>query len=160
MGAMGYFHPVTGDEWGPVGGRELRYLLTWRLWRAARPMSVAELTLWCDQIGVILPGRASKVISDALRWEVIWGRVTRLRRGVYCFTRTPRSTWVWIRRRAEAVLAHIEWARNKRGGHETLHPAPIWGPEVTTPPWSTHRALQPINPVLRSRPRKYRHIGN
>jgi len=158
MVGMGYFYPVIGDEWGPIGGRELRYLLTWRLSQASGPMSVAELVRWCDRMGVILAGRPSKVISDALRWEVIWGRVERLSRGVYCFTRTPRSTWVWIRRRAEAAFAHIGWARNRRSDPHFQHSAPVWGPQVTTPPWSTHRALQPMNPVLRARPRKYKRI--
>ena len=156
MVVMGYFHPVVGNEWGPVGGRELRYLLTWRLRKAGGPMSVADLVTWCDQIGVVFDGRASKVISDALRWEVIWKRVTRLSRGIYCFARVPRSTWVWIRRRAEAVMAHVLWARRRRQGHDSHQPAPIWGPLVTTPPRSKHRAMQPINPGLRARPPRYR----
>jgi len=142
---MGYYIPVVGDELGEVGGRDLRYLLTWLLRTNGRPLAVCELVDWCQQAGVELPGRPSKVISDSLRWEVAWGRVRRVRRGVYCFVGMPRSTWCWIRRRVEAVLAHVLWARKSRSG-ESEGPAPVWGPDVTTPPGSGRRRKQPRRP--------------
>ncbi|MGH1488740.1 MAG: hypothetical protein ACRBK7_04990, partial [Acidimicrobiales bacterium] len=37
-------------------------------------------------------GRASKVISDSLRWELARGRVKRLSRGVYSYGRVPTAT--------------------------------------------------------------------
>jgi len=158
MIGMGYFHPVIGDESGVVGGRELRYVLTWRIRQEPGPVSVAELARWCDQVGIVLTGRPSKVISDSLRWEVIWGRVERVSRGLYRFGRVPRSTWVWIKRRVQAVLAHLGWVQTRRNGDRSAGPAPIWGPGVTTPPWSGRRARQPVNPVLRSRPRRFKRL--
>jgi len=156
---MGYFHPVIGDDSAIVGGRDLRYLLTWRMRRAGRSVSVAELVNWCTQIGVVLPGRPSKVISDALRWEISWNRVERLSRGEYRFVKAPKSTWAWICRRVQALMAHIEWARSKRRGEPASTNPPVWGPDVTTPPGSGRRAMQPINPVLRLRRQRYKRVG-
>jgi len=157
---MGYFYPCVGDEFAPIGGRDLRYVLTSKLRQARRPVSVFELVQWCDEIGLRLPGRASKVISDALRWEISWGRVTRLSRGVYQFRRVPRSTWGWIRRRAEAVIAHVTWAKQERAGASSIGIAPIWGPAVTTPPGSGRRTQQPCRPPFQTKRRRFRNLPN
>ena len=139
---MGYHMPVVGDSDGVVGGRDLRYLLTLRLRELRGPTSVAELVEWCGREGIVLPGRASKVISDSLRWEINWGRVVRLSRGVYQFRRIPRSTLCWMLRRARAALAHVQWASRTRAG-EPNGAAPLWGPVVTTPPGTGRRTQQP-----------------
>jgi hypothetical protein len=55
-------------------------------------MTVAEMVTVITGYGFELTGRASKVISDALRWEVARGRVVRLRRGVYRYGQPPRTT--------------------------------------------------------------------
>ena len=69
---------------------------------------MAELVARCEgQEGITFRGRASKVISDALRWEMGWNRVRRLSRGVYCYVGAPRSTEHWIRRRVQALRVYF-----------------------------------------------------
>ena len=83
----------TGDEPGypPLWGRGLRFVLVEAL--MGRPsMTVADLVAVVDGHGYHLGGRASKVISDALRWEVRRGRVLRLGRGQYRYHQAPVST--------------------------------------------------------------------
>jgi len=75
----------------PLAGRALRFVLVAELMK--RPeMTVAEMTAVVDRYGHQLTGRASKVVSDALRWEVRRGRVVRLGRGLYRYCRAPAST--------------------------------------------------------------------
>jgi hypothetical protein len=59
--------------------------------------------------GYTVWGRASKVVSDALRWEIRNGRVVRIRRGVYGINRIPRSTRHRILARARDLfwLPHV-----------------------------------------------------
>jgi hypothetical protein len=72
-------------------GVELRYVLTWTLGRDG-PATVPELIDALDQDGFVIAGRASKAVSDALRWEVRYDRVRRLGRGRYGPGGMPRST--------------------------------------------------------------------
>lgn len=81
----------------PLSGVELRYTLTVILLDAGRPLAVAELVEAVRCGGMAIPGRASKTISDALRWEVRKGRVVRVRRSTYARGSMPRSTEWWIR---------------------------------------------------------------
>ncbi|MDH4363084.1 MAG: hypothetical protein OEY70_03205 [Acidimicrobiia bacterium] len=76
----------------PLRGRALRFILVDELMR--RPeMTVAELvTALVHRTGFDLGGRASKIISDALRWETRRGRVVRIGRGRYRFSHAARST--------------------------------------------------------------------
>lgn len=90
-----------------IRGRPLRYLLTTLLREAGRPLAVRELVSLCEAEGVVFSGRASKIVSDALRWEIPWGRVVRLRRGVYRFAGMPRSTGHWIRVRVGALRVQL-----------------------------------------------------
>lgn len=98
---------MQGDhEWrlrspGVVTGLQLRYLLTTLLVEAGHPLSVRELVARCEAEGVVFERRGSKVVSDALRWEIRWGRVMRMKRGVYRASRwmAPRSTQQWIAKR-------------------------------------------------------------
>jgi hypothetical protein len=83
----------------PLWGIELRYWLTSTLHRRG-PMTVAELSRAASGAGFPVPGRASKTISDALRWEVRRGRVVRLGRGRYGPGTMPRSTAQRIHARA------------------------------------------------------------
>ncbi len=54
---------------------------------------MAELvTALVHRAGFDLGGRASKIISDALRWETRRGRVIRIGRGRYRFSHAARST--------------------------------------------------------------------
>jgi len=95
-----------------IRGRHLRYLLTMLLREARRPVTVAELVELCHAEGVVFSGRASKIISDALRWEIGWRRVRRLRRGVYCFVGAPRSTEHWIRTRVAQLRDYLSLSRD------------------------------------------------
>ena len=69
-------------------GIELRYVLTTNL-AVHGPATVV--------------GRASKAVSDALRWEMRRGRVRRLRRGRYGPGQMPRSTEQHIHKRVMAL---------------------------------------------------------
>lgn len=84
---------------GALWGRSLRHFLLSTLANAGRPMSVAELIDCVDAASATLSGRASKRISDALRWEIGRCRVRRVRRGVYEFARMPKSTRRFVERR-------------------------------------------------------------
>ena len=72
-------------------GRDLRYQLT-QLVSDRGPMFVADLVEAIDELGFDVGGRPSKVISDALRWEIARGRLVRVGRGAYRLGTIPRST--------------------------------------------------------------------
>jgi hypothetical protein len=78
-------------------GRRLRYLLTIVLRDRRKEMSIEELVEVAAAHGLQVQGRPSKIVSDALRWEVRKGRIVRLRRGLYGPGAMPRSTDWWIR---------------------------------------------------------------
>lgn len=104
-------------------GRGLRYLLVGLLMTHGQA-TVSEMATALTEAGHSLPGRPSKVISDALRWEVAHGRVVRVARGVYRLGRLSRSTARRVRilaRRAD------EWFESKA---RDVLPAP------STPPWT------------------------
>jgi hypothetical protein len=81
-------------------GRSLRYLLV-DILMTYRQATVAEMVTLLAERGHTLNGRPSKVISDALRWEIGHGRVVRVSRGVYRLGRVSRST-----RRRVRLLAY------------------------------------------------------
>jgi hypothetical protein len=58
-------------------GTELRFALTIYLFQHG-PTTVADLIDALDYQGFDIPGRASKSVSDALRWEMVHGRVCRI----------------------------------------------------------------------------------
>ncbi len=75
----------------PLRGRGLRFVLVDYMMK--RPeATVAELVAAVANAGFEIAGRPSKVISDALRWEVRRGRVIRLGRGRYRYNTAPPST--------------------------------------------------------------------
>ncbi len=77
----------------PLRGRALRFVLVDELMRHEGEMTVAEMVAAVvHRHGFDLGGRASKIISDALRWETRRGRVIRIGRGRYRFSHTARST--------------------------------------------------------------------
>jgi hypothetical protein len=116
----------AGQELDVVSGIDLRRLLCLYLKRH-RVMTIGEMieALRADGYGVV--GRASKVISDALRWEVPWGRVKRLRRGVYGFGRVPRSTEYRMRKGLERMAWWHRCVRADREGVERPAAPPMWG---------------------------------
>lgn len=67
------------------------------------PATVAALVNALHEYGFGLRGRPSKVVSDALRSELIRGRVRRLARGTYGPGYMPRSTEYRIHQRVLAL---------------------------------------------------------
>jgi hypothetical protein len=112
----------------PLWGRALRFVLVNEMMAAGGPVTVAELVRFIDHAGFPIEGRASKVISDALRWEVRRGRVVRLARGVYRYRTAPRSTARRIRRFAR--ISH-RWLADVGQGR-TPPPTP---PDTRLPAW-------------------------
>lgn len=92
------------DLW-PLSGRELRYVVTTVLLDEVGPLSIGQVIERLERRGLRPAGRASKTLSDALRWEVAHGRVRRVGRGMYRLGAVPRSTRWWIRRRADHICA-------------------------------------------------------
>ena len=94
---------------------ELRYLLTINL-SIHGSATVFEMIDLLEYQGFVIPGRASKTVTDALRWEMRRGRVRRIRRGVYGPGQMPRSTEHYIHKRAIALR---EEADRRIGRDET-----------------------------------------
>jgi hypothetical protein len=85
-------------------GLELRYVLTMYLVQHG-PQTVNELIDAIRWQGFDVDGRASKQVSDALRWERRRGRVRRLARGLYGPGFLPRATEYRIYQRVLALRA-------------------------------------------------------
>ncbi len=83
-------------------GIELRYVLTVNL-ALHGPATIPTLVETMEYQGFGFAGRASKAVSDALRWEVRRDRVRRLRRGLYGPGEMPRSTEQHINKRVMAL---------------------------------------------------------
>jgi hypothetical protein len=83
-------------------GVELRYALTMYLFQHG-PQTVADLVEALEFQCFDIPGRASKVVSDALRHEIAHGRVFRLKRGRYGPGEMPRATEYRIHQRVLAL---------------------------------------------------------
>ncbi|WP_409435666.1 hypothetical protein [Mycobacterium sp. SMC-14] len=97
-------------------GIELRYVLThYLLHHGTR--SIGELAAELDSRGFGVPGRPSKAISDALRWERGRGRAFRRGRGRYGPASMPRSTEYRIHQRVMALRAQA-------AGFAPGHPQP------------------------------------
>ena len=88
-------------------------MLTMHLARHGRA-DIAELVQALSRYGFEFSGRPSKAISDALRWEMRYGRVRRCGRGVYGPGSMPRSTEYRIHKRELALRADAE--RNRAEG--------------------------------------------
>lgn len=88
-------------------GIELRYLLTLQLFLHG-PATVAELAKALDAQGFGVSGRASKAVSDALRWEREHSRVRRRGRGRYGPGWMPRGTEHRIHKRVMALRDEVE----------------------------------------------------
>jgi hypothetical protein len=93
-------------------GIELRYVLTTNL-ALHGPATIPDMIEMLQYQRFYVPGRASKAVSDALRWERRHGRVRRLRRGVYGPGKMPRSTEYHIHQRVLALREQAA-ALNKR----------------------------------------------
>ena len=120
------------DEAGPLRGRGLRFVLLAEI-RRRRTMTVSAMVTFLAECGYEVNGRPSKEISDALRWEVARGRVVRIRRGVYGYGRTPRTTARRVQLFAQQCYA---WISAVATG-ETPPPTPLTRPDRRTFFWST-----------------------
>ncbi len=69
------------------------------------PCTIAELIDGVSGQGFELGPNAPKLVSDALRWEIGHGRVTKVRRATYRATTWPRTTSHRIHRRVLALRA-------------------------------------------------------
>lgn len=87
----------------PVRGIVLRSALVLQLRAAGRPLTVRDLVDGLARQGVTTVGRASKDVSDALRWEVRRGRVRRVGRATYELGHVPRQTAARMRHRLRAA---------------------------------------------------------
>jgi hypothetical protein len=92
----------TMNDTMQLRGIELRYVLTMHL-LSHGPASITELADAVAWHGFAVAGRASKSISDALRWEMGYGRVRRLGRGLYGPGWMPRGTEHRIHKRVMAL---------------------------------------------------------
>ncbi len=83
-------------------GIGLRYALTFQLFQHGAA-TVPELIEALHYHHFAISGRASKAMSDALRWEIAHGRVRRPARGRYGPAKMPRATEIRIRDRVLAL---------------------------------------------------------
>lgn len=120
-------------------GRSLRFVLVEEI-RQRHTMTVAAMVELLATHGYGIDGRPSKVISDALRWEVARGRVIRVRRGVYRYGRAPRTTERRIR--LFASRCHAWLAATTHG--TTPPPTPLTPPERLECRW--HSPGHPSHP--------------
>ena len=121
----------------PLRGRALRFVLVDELMRHEE-LTVAELvTAVVHRCGFDLGGRASKIISDALRWETRRGRVRRVGRGRYRFSHTARST---ARRIGILATRSRAWvvAIMRRPEPDDVPPSAVSAPGAGAlrPPWA------------------------
>jgi hypothetical protein len=110
-------NPATNNTKRCLRGIELRYVLTIHLFNNGRA-TVAEMANALASQGFHVSGRASKSISDALRWERGYGRVRRLGRGRYGPGWMPRGTEHRIHKRVTALRAEVEEFRDKHGSRD------------------------------------------
>lgn len=97
--------PEASRWWDPPGqlrGLNLRSWLVLQLADTHGSMTVAQLVERLATSDLVAGDRASKAISDALRWEIRRGRVVRLERGRYTLGRLARSTQRRMRGRTAA----------------------------------------------------------
>lgn len=98
----------------PLRGRGLRWVLLDELKRHAQLTVSAMARILAGHGFDLGPGRASKLISDALRWEVRRGRITRPARGVYRWVGATQATSRRITILARRSREWIDAVRSQR----------------------------------------------
>ena len=106
-------------------GIELRYALTMHLMHHGRT-TVNEMIEDLRARNFSVRGRASKAVSDALRWEIERGRVYRIGRGVYGPGEVPRSTEYRIRQRVLDLRAAAKLSLEAGQTSCRLGERPLW----------------------------------
>ncbi len=137
-------HPSIPSTAGPppLRGRALRFVLVDELMqRGEGGTTVAEMAdALVTRHGFDLGGRASKIISDALRWETRRGRVIRLGRGRYRFARAAPSTTRRIRILAARSRAWVVAIMRAPAPRQAPLAGGTGGPQATVgvpkPPWA------------------------
>jgi hypothetical protein len=109
------------DNLRRLRGTELRYVLTIHLFDHG-PATVNDLVDALCARGFRVSGRASKSVSDALRWEIGHDRVRRLGRGRYGPGWMPRSTEHRIHQRVLALREEV-LRLSLIGGHDQMSQA-------------------------------------
>lgn len=132
----------TIDHRLPLAGRSLRFVLVDQI-RRRGTTTVGEMVAALGEAGYNIAGRASKVISDALRWEMARGRISRVARGIYRYRSAPQSTARRIRIFADTCHAWISAVMHGEQPAPTPpdHRAYSWRPpeDPLRPPWTdTH----------------------
>ena len=89
-----------------IAGLHLRYFLTLHLFDAGES-SIGDLVAAVERQGFRPGSRPSKIVSDALRWEVRRGRVVRRGRGRYAPGTMPRQTRSWMRQRPGSLTVNV-----------------------------------------------------
>ncbi len=119
-----------------VKGIELRYLLTMELFDTG-PSTVRQLIAALHRRGFRIPGRASKTISDALRWEERRDRVRRIGRARYRAGTMPRGTEYRICARVEQMRAEAEELLSlaRRAALPQRHNVAPWAGEADEASW-------------------------
>jgi hypothetical protein len=102
-------------------GIELRYVLTMHL-LSRGPASIPELADALAWHGFGVAGRPSKSISDALRWEMGYGRVRRLGRGRYGPGWMPRGTEHRIHKRVMTLRRQLSHRASRCEAGTSSHP--------------------------------------
>ena len=122
----------------PLRGRGLRFVLVNELANHGT-LTVAEMVVIVGRYGFDLDGRESKIISDALRWEVARGRVVKLARGVYGYGKVAVSTARRIRIFARVAVEWIVAPSRTITPQATPSPpydgSPGRHPDPERPPW-------------------------
>ncbi len=127
----GGYQPI--DTHNALSGPDLRYVLTTYI--AQGFSTVAQLVTKLAADGYTVWGRASKVVSDALRWEIRNGRVRRLRRGVYTIDAIPKTTRYRIFHRTRVLLHAPHVVAIRRNLTQTLGPKPTPKPDRHWQEW-------------------------
>ena len=95
-------------------GTDLRYTLT-RLLQVLGPLTVTELCAELDNWGFAVEGRPTKVVSDALRWEMRRDRVRRRGHGLYGAGCAPGGTAYRIIDRVRSLREEADALRAQAG---------------------------------------------
>ncbi|MDW3219871.1 MAG: hypothetical protein R8F63_14750 [Acidimicrobiales bacterium] len=91
-----------------VTGILLRYALLDVMHGVTQPTSVDEIVHAIERLGVTIPERKGKWVSDALRTEHKKGRIIRVGRNRYVGTEIPRSTRYRAKRAIRDHRARVE----------------------------------------------------
>ena len=105
------------DDSRVLRGIELRYALTLYLAQHG-PSDIPALIDALAYQGFEFDGRASKSVSDALRWEMAHCRVRRLGRGRYGPIDMPRATEYRIHQRVMTLRAAARRCRSEAGNSD------------------------------------------